>query len=223
MLSTISTADTCISSKAIDELISSVTSEQEVVISYFVDTNRAEKISACDIICALIKQLYIQLVNSKDGVPARIHEQVENTFTISKILTTRRACKLLSALIGVYSKCLIVVDGIDAMPEAEIITLLRAVSELNGTKQQTSLRWLIFCREILGRGIRVENIADAALFYIDAHHIQQDLHHFIDQEVEQRQRESSITENQKLVDEIRTTLKANAHKMWVVYLFLMLR
>ena len=223
MLSSISTADTCISSKAIDELISPVTSEQEVVISYFVDANRAEKISACDVICALIKQLYIQFINSKDGVPASIYEQIRSAFTISKILTTRQACRLLSALIGTYSKCLIVVDGIDAMLEAEVITLLRAVSELNGTKQQTSLKWLIFCREILGRGIKVENIADAALFYIDVHHIQQDLHHFIAQEVEQRQRESSITENKELVDEIRTTLKANAHKMWVVYLFLIQR
>lgn len=111
--------------------------------------------------------------------------------------------------------CFVIVDGIDSLLESEIqifLRFLRHTWEPQASHGPQS-KLMLSCRETLGRRIRLDSVPSSTFVRIRLKHLEQDIHHYVNSEVDTRQAESPITEDSTLVDEIKSVLKSNSEKM----------
>ena len=131
------------------------------------------------------------------------------------ILTLATLTQIANDLIQQQEACTSVVDGIDAMEEADILVFIGLLSKIFAKSDRLNPRCKLiwFCRETLGRYIRVQRVPQACIFNIEAIHVRRDIRLYVDHEVNTKQMERSISSDDALIDRIRNALKENAERM----------
>lgn len=149
-------------------------------------------------------------------MPTELHAAIQSAFST---LLGDVSLQSLVSIMRCYSRhakpCFLVVDGIDALPETEILSFIKVLRDLWTPPDDTSLRLFLSCRETLGRRIRPESIASSTLLTIKLSHVEADIRRYVDHEVESRQGERSITEDSALLAQIKSVLKTNSAKMFL--------
>lgn len=207
---------TCRRSAVVDALALGGASSNGLVISYFVDTSQNQTPAARDMVRALIKQVVVFKQQNSMHLPKYLQDRL-------RIVLARTASHFaLNAFIEIFKdlashlmQCTIIIDGLDLLKEDDVtqcLQFLRSITS-NTNSSQENLKTSIFCREIPGRGIRLENHASSVMLQISLEHIQRDIHHYIDQAVSKKRQGSNLIEDNSLITEIVEVLKANSGRM----------
>lgn len=186
------------------------------VVSYFVDTASNQQVTATEILRALVKQLMLLHEASRKDHSQGIQDSIRTCLSVTdEVLTFAILTKLVIAIARELGGCTFVIDGIDAMQEHEVLAFLRFLSEVFEASPgpPAGCKLILFCRETLGRGIRLESIPQSCIFYNETNHVRSDIHFYIDHEIERNQRERCITNDNVLLHEVSRVLKENADKM----------
>lgn len=149
-------------------------------------------------------------------LPQPLATTIHRAFVKSKVPASAGVvAEVFNKLCKNLQNCTILIDGLDCLTESEVLGFLKFLRQYfqTGTSMQNSARWLIFCRDTLGRGIRLESVTQSQCFHIDLRHVKRDLHQYIDHEVELRRNESTRITNENTILKIKTVLKDNCEKM----------
>lgn len=210
---------TC-SSAVLDALHEDACQTDSMVISYYVDSISAGKLSVDDILRAMIKQL----VTTRRAIGSTIDTVLENK--LRALFTTPTSVPNFTYLLQLVKdlslqarRIYVLLDGVDAMTENAIIRLIKVIKDLTGSSSTTNIefRILVFCREVLGCGIRFDDDQRFQVFQITLQNVQKDIHAFVDQQVSIKQDERYLIQNRELLDEIVRVLKVNSAKMYMPY------
>jgi len=203
-------------SAVIDHLHADAPDMRCPVVSYFVDTASNVQTTATDILRALVKQLVLIHEASRQEYSHDIQESIQRLLSVrDEILTIAILTQLIISLVQDIGSCTFVVDGMDHMQELEILAFTRFLRDVFAQSPVGPLncRLILFCRETLGRGLRLENIPQSCIFHVQVSHVRSDIHSYVDREITRKQDERSISNDVLLIDEVRRTLKKNADKM----------
>lgn len=150
-------------------------------------------------------------------MPADLQSQIEAILTSVPSVTASidHLTATLKHFLQLHPSSYIVVDGIDALSENEILTFVKFLREVWSTESGFSPfgRLILFCRETLGRRIRLDSISNSIILQIRLKHLESDIHTYVDSQINMKQQECPITSNDDLVDEVKTVLKLNSEKM----------
>lgn len=185
-------------------------------LHYFVDTLRNHPVTSEEIFRALVKQSLIHHSILYGNIPKDLESEIR-----TKCIDTRQvfpAAALLSIL-GRFRRllpaCVFVIDGIDALLEDEVIVFLKFVrtyfAEADDVVEDSNI--LLFCRESLGRGLRIENFLRTSILNITLPNIRPDLYTYVEYEVAEKQKDRTISENHELIEQVKNVLKQNSEKM----------
>ena len=188
---------------------------ESTTITYYVDANVNKPTTAVDIIRAFVKHLVLSRQSSRSPIQSDLRKTIDATFA-----ELRRPPSLISTtqiLLGVIrdAPVSVVVDGLDAMDEHEILSFLHFLRDLmKCTKMSGSrLRLALFCRGTLGRNISLEVVPGTTVLRIDVVHLRQDIYAYIGHEVEHQQLARPITTNRELLEEIKEILGQNSKRI----------
>lgn len=188
------------------------------IITYYVDASRVQQATTVEILQALIKQLVMHHRDLNSRVPRELRSMFENVF--APFPTKRHVANLMELLqrfLHVTPRCFLVVDGIDVLPESEISTFVESLRKIWSRKSSIGIgidsRLMLFCREILGRQNPLQKIPSSVLLSIRLRDIRPDIHLYVDHEVDKRQCETPVTQDQTLINEIKDVLKSKSEKM----------
>lgn len=172
-----------------------------------------------DILRALLKQLLVFL-NDHNVQLSQEHElQIRSKLTDPK---QKQPLETLIAILAPFRAsvpdCLYVVDGIDALPESEIMVFLKFLRSHFAETFESSHqhKMLVFCRDTLGRGVRFDNIPCSSILRIVLENIKHDLDMYVEHEVEDKEASRRISTDPELVQRIKQVLKQNSEKMYVM-------
>lgn len=103
------------------------------------------------------------------------------------------------------------------MQESDILAFNRFLRDVfaGGPMAISKCRLILFCRETLGRGLRLESMPLSCIFHTLVDHVKSDVHSYVDYEITRKQNERSISNDVLLIDEVRRVLKENAQKMFL--------
>jgi hypothetical protein len=111
---------------------------------------------------------------------------------------------------GVY----VIVDEVDVLEEEQVrcfFRLFKSAAE-NGSFDQ--VKFLMFSREILGRGIDLtKQLSNTTVLPVSISNLRGDIERFVHHEVDRKQQECAITKDKTLLDEIKKVLIDRADKM----------
>jgi len=203
-------------SAVIDHLQADASDQKCPVVSYFVNTTSNSLVTAMDILRALVKQLMLIHEAIRQEYSSKIHESIARLLSVrDEILTTAILTQLVDSLVQDIGGCTFVVDGIDAMQESDILAFNRLLRDVfaRGPMAISKCRLVLFCRETLGRGLRLESIPLSCIFHTQVDHVKSDIHSYVDYEITRKQNERSISNDVLLIDEVGRVLKENAQKM----------
>lgn len=186
------------------------------VLSYYVDAARPLPPTAPDILHALIKQIVIHYRESDRLMPPTLYDEVAALCISLKSATTSFTdlTRVLQQLLSLQSFSL-VVDGVDTLIELEVLIFINFLRYIWSPqlKPNSQSKLVLSCRETLGRRIRLENIPHSRILQIKLEHLTPDIHLYVNSEVDRKQAEGSITNDDVLVEEIKSVLKSNSQKM----------
>ena len=174
-------------------------------------------VTTIDLVRGLVKQLLKHVRATEKELNIDLEQSLCQAFSHRSLpphvpMLTRVLVKLLVAI----GSCYIVLDGLDAMPEAEILhctRLLREVLETCLAQAGLKIRLLLFCRETLGRGIRLDKLPETTVITIGVRQVLNDLRTYVEHEINARQIDRAITEDCSLLAEVKQTLITHAKKM----------
>lgn len=187
------------------------------VIHYYVDAARVRPPTASEILHALVKQFVAYYLESDLLMPKKLFDEV--AAICNTLNSTPTSLTILTAVVQHFLRLqpfsFLVVDGIDSMLESEIMIFIRSLRHIwdPQLKLISQSKLILSCRETLGRRIRLENIPCSTVLQISLKHLQSDIHLYVDNEVDTRQTENPITDNNALIDEVKKALKSNSEKM----------
>lgn len=199
----------------VDCLTSEGLEENHLVASYFVDVLDNEPVTAVKIVRALVKQVFLHLKRSSIVLPPDAKAKMESLF-IGRLclpnlpLLTQALWELLKNMKHVV----FIVDGLDCLSENESLAFLQFLSSIFPVNRETyTHKVMLFSRDILGRQVCFDRLENSTVLQIGIHHVKKDIETYIEHEVSRRQVEIAITQDSKVVDEIKSTLKAQSAKM----------
>lgn len=139
-------------------------------------------------------------------MPRDLYDQVEAICSPFTPATTSifDLTTIIQHFLRLEPQCFLVVDGIDSLLEPEILIFMKFVRDVWGSELGlgSQSRLMLSCRETLGRRIRLESIPSSTVFQIRLEHLESDIHLYVDSEVDLRQAEGPITDDDVLIDEI---------------------
>ena len=182
------------------------------MISYFVDASREQATTTSEVLRALIKQI-LQKSEFVGGVLCeRVRQILKPTFPSSQVRpgVLELAATLKRGMVE-FSPCFCVIDGMDAMPEQEISSLLEVIAPIFAPNTMRKLA--VFCRPSLGRGVNIEQMLKPVSVHFGVDDLRGDLQLFVHHGVDSRQQKRAITADPKLVKAIKNTLISHCAKM----------
>jgi len=200
----------------IDHLDSDQSEQRPPVLSYFVDTARNQHVTVAEILRALVKQLLLLHQALHGEISRAVDQSIRACLSGNEdVLTLKALTHILISLIQEVGACDFVVDGIDVMGETDIIAFIELLSNIfdGSASLKRNCRLILFCRETLGRGIRLESIPQSCTFNTTSIHVRRDIHSYVDHEIKLKQATRPISDNQALIDRVATVLKMNSEKM----------
>ena len=108
-----------------------------------------------------------------------------------------------------------IVDGIDTLEERHMLDFRESLRDLCNAGQDEGycLKAIIFCRETLGRGVRLQDAANTTVLKIGIEHLREDIYLYVDHMVDRMQRRRCVTDDLHLLNEIKQVLKTHSAKM----------
>lgn len=201
----------------VDWLNTAKVSSNACILSYYVDAARPQPPTTSEIFRAFIKQITIHYKDTGTSMPTDLRFNIKAVLesTTSMRTTIPEFIIILQRFVQLQSSCYIVVDGIDALRESEIQIFVNSLRQMWSMQSDSNSngRLILFCRETLGRRIRLESIPKSIILQIKLEHLKSDIHSYVDSQVDAKQRESPITGDNILVDEVKSALKSNSEKM----------
>jgi hypothetical protein len=165
----------------------------------------------------MIKQIIIHYRESITPMPRKLYDEVEAICT--RLEFAANSIPNLTAVIQHFLRlqplCFLVVDGIDSLLEPEILIFIKFLRDVwdPQLRLHSQSKIILSCRETLGRRVRLESIPCSTVLQIRLKHLESDIHIYVSNEVDKRQAESPITNDEMLVDEIKSVLNSNSEKM----------
>lgn len=188
-----------------------------VIVSYYVDAARLHSTTASEILRAFVKQIIIHYKESSMPMLPDLHSKIEAVLTSATSVTTSISdlAAIVQHFLQLQPSCFLIVDGIDALPESEILVFVSFLRQLWSAQPDSNPcgRLMLLCRETLGRRISLERIPASIILQVKLKYLQPDIHVYVDSEVDKKQQEYPITNDDALVDEIKSVLKLNSEKM----------
>lgn len=203
-------------SAVVDELSCSQLRSPPIVVSYYVDGFRNDHVTLAEILNALMKQLISYVQEKSNPLPEILRNQVQQIFSTKRcFLDIDGATKCFQSFLREIDNSFFIIDGVDAMTEKEISKFFRFLRiGFDYTSNTPKHRVIIFCRDTLGRGIRLEGLANTSVMQIGISQLKSDIHSYVNHEVTTRQSERSISSTVELIEEIKTVLKDHSEKMY---------
>lgn len=190
---------------------------EQALVTFFADPSSNNNITACDVVRAQIKQLVARFRECDEGLPRDAASALTKAFPHAKAIPDLGTLTdILKMLVAGLGSCVFVTDGLDILQEREVVSYLQVVRVLFASVPDSvsHCRMIIFCRETLGRGIRIDTIPRSTTLRIGISHLRRDIHKYIDHEVAAKQLDRNITRDEQLLQEIKDVLKANCAKMY---------
>lgn len=200
-----------------DSLAAEHDSPGKLLLSYFFPPAQNQKTTAGDVIRALIKQLLVFHRKIQTNLPQDLKDTLWHTFSRGRgMCTVSSLTRIFDALTRDIENCTLILDGLDLLKESDVLEFFRFVRNIfpEARSISPSFKMILFCRETLGRGIRLENLSKSTTLQIGLDHVEHDIHSYVDHVVPSKQRERSITNDPNLVKEIVNVLKSNSARMY---------
>ena len=183
---------------------------------YFFDHERPEELTAIAVMRSLIKQLASTHLELSSYLREDLCIKMRRCFaTSTKGLALVDAYDILRQLRDALEEFWIILDGLNEMPEPEILLLLDVLSRLQSSvRPPERMRLAMFSREEVSRNIDLR-YAFLGIIHLQSSLplLQDDISRFVDTRIETSNRMRKITSNQALLQELGTKLKANGEKM----------
>lgn len=189
--------------------------DPQCVISYYIDTAGDQHTTAVQVVHALIKQLLMRYNGTLLDLGPDLRRKLRELIDRKALSSLTSATRLLRTLAEGIGDCSIVIDGIDALQEKEVLAFLHFLRELHTQAQisNSRLKFMIFCRETLGRGIRLESMGPCAIVTTEITRLKHDIHLYVDHQVGLKQAERKIPGDEALLSRVKQMLKDNCAKM----------
>lgn len=203
-------------SAVIDWLKTTMPSPEPVVLSYYIDAARSQAITASEIFCALVRQIVIHYDDTNTIMSNDLRSKVLAILaSTATMITLANLTVIIQQFLRLQPSCYVVVDGIDAMSEPEIVLFVNLLRQLwcTGPNSTSKGRLIVFCRETLGKRIRLDMIPASVVLQIKLEHIASDIHTYVEKKVDTKQQEFRVTDDNVLIDEIKSVLKSKSKKM----------
>ena len=187
-----------------------------VVAAYFFDADLNQITTLDSLIRGILRQLLLAYTSRQLELSRELENQVRRTFVRNKLVTTSvHVSDIFSELCHGLGECEIIIDGLEYLKELEVTSLLRFVrTQFKDEFHRSSWpKWLIFCRETIGRGIPLDKISLATCIHISLDHIEFDLQRYIEVEVEEKRNSSNRSISDHMVSRIKDVLRQNCEKM----------
>ena len=200
----------------VDSLHQDQSQRDRGVITFFVNTSPNHENTAMGLVRALIKQLVAHYRETERELHSDTQTALKEAFRYPKSLQDigilTRLLELLITGSGGYT---FVIDGVDYLQEQEIVSYLKVVRDIfkKQAGPRSNSKFIMFCRETLGRGIRPESLASSITVRIGLAHLKHDIYRYVDYLIAAKQLDREITTDDALLDEIKRVLKANSAKM----------
>ena len=164
-----------------------------------------------------MRQLLKHIRGADKGLNVGLEQSLSHAFSHKSLPPqVPQLMQVLVKLLVAVGSCYIVLDGLDAMSEPEILQctrLLREVLETCLAQRGLRMKILLFGRETLGRGIRLDELPTTTIKTIGIEQVLGDVRKYVDHEINLRQRDRAITQDHSLLAEVKKTLVAHAEKM----------
>lgn len=161
----------------------------------------------------------LQYDSSIVGMPIDCSIAIKSVFGSSGVPpATEDLVDLLKLLIDAYPPSLYLIDGFDDLNELQIQDMFGALRRIFAANTQHGSKLVLISREILGRGINVEDqLTGLSQIYsvrLELFHLQADIDKFVEAQVKEQQLRRVITKDESLIKDIKKSLKANSDKMY---------
>jgi len=189
-----------------------------ICVHYFFDSGKAGPKSLDNLLRALIKQLILSRDKALQPIESETQAEIRTMFQVQAIPPSTDMLKfILHKLMDETPGVFYLVDGFDDMAEPQIqsfFVLLRTIFR-NGNSHGSKLA--IFSRETLGRGIDVQKqlsvLEKVSQIRLSLQLLSGDISRFVEALVDEQQLMRKITDDESLLAEIKSKLKANGDKM----------
>lgn len=158
----------------------------------------------------------VYILSVRLTVPSELQASINSaSLGVAQLASDSAPTRIIKELSSWIGPCTFVIDGIDAMPEQGILAFLAFLRGLCDPTDRPSCdqKVIMFCRETLGRRIRLEEIPHSKVLTMDIGHVRRDIEIYVDHEVDAKQQEQRITENDDIINQVKMTLKQNSEKM----------
>lgn len=188
-----------------------------VILHYYVDAARSQPTTTAEILRALVRQIAAHYKGNGMLMAPDLRSLVKAVMTRSSSMTTN--LPELTAIIHLFLRqhplSFLIVDGIDALSEPDVLVFMTFLRQVWGQNFGSSsmARLMLFSRETLGRRIRLDSIPGSIVLQIKLRHLKPDIHIYVDSQVDCKQQECPITNDEVLLHEVKSVLKSNSEKM----------
>lgn len=187
----------------------------ELVVSYYFEAGTEHKTSLQDVLKAMIRQCLSSLRNSGVIMSTALLDQIQNVAkNVQNTSSLPRIMRLFESVIIAMPNTVFVIDGFDDLAEDQLQTFLSVLRNLTDTMRACGSKIALFGRKVLGRGIGIQAQLPGArsidLKFVDIEH---DINTFVDVQIERFQAVRNITQNAKLLQDIKTILKLRGREM----------
>lgn len=201
----------------IDDIICGSSKDFHAACHYYIDASVPnDPGSSQRILRALLKQAYDLHNRLRGSFPKALLNKLQKAF--SSWTSTPHIplmTELLKELLASLDKCVFAVDGLDYLPENDILTFLRIARNVfnDRTMIDKGHKLIMFCRDTLARGVHIQTHKHLKILQIEKSHVKVDIHTYVDHQIEGETIDRTITEDEALMDEVRQALKDNHAKM----------
>jgi hypothetical protein len=164
----------------------------------------------------IIRQLVSSLRNTK-CLPQLFAEMLHKTFGLKTTIHSSSVLyDILQKLLSAAGYSIIVLDGLHEMPEHDASSLLEVIRQLSASPTLTGkIKFAIFTREEIGRRVNILTaLPEVVHLKLTINLLEDDIAFFIDERIRQKTMyEHQITENEALLEDVRSTVRENGEKM----------
>ncbi|KAK5952743.1 hypothetical protein OHC33_006336 [Knufia fluminis] len=192
----------------------------QACIHYFVDSGKTGPKSLDSMLRGIIKQLILCHDEAMSPMSPALQAEVRATFQSNSLPPTVDGLKtLVQKMADETPGVLYLIDGFDEMAEQQIQQLFVALRNIFRDSASHGSKLIIFSRETLGKGISVRKQLSvlAQVFYIrlSLKQLSGDISRFVEALVDEKQLMRNITEDENLLLDIKSKLKAHGDKMFL--------
>lgn len=198
----------------IELLVKEAQDSREFVGHFFCSHSDKSRLEATDLFRSYIKQMLSFLDTTEQSYPSEVASCLRHYFGQRALCLTldEIIAKIFIPLSRLLQHGTYIVDGLDECPAVEVHKVLKVFRKLQ-SDHDLNLRIFISGRESLDVS---HSIPGSSTIYISNQNAKRDICEFIEWKIEDKMCERRLTDNEDILQVIKTTLLDKADRMWVL-------